>query len=119
MPWIPEVTHAQGSPVPICQSVVSSCWGPLLFFPETPSQLLLYPTGMIPLFLVPYAIFFHGLSALQYWRFERAATKSKVGLSEQDAAPSPLWVSRKARKSAKAHRSTSSGTPGSSSRVLG
>lgn len=35
-----------------------------LFFPPTPSRLLEFPTGMIPLFLVPYAIFFHTLSVL-------------------------------------------------------
>ena len=43
-----------------------------LFFPATANQLLAFPTGMIPLFLVPYAIFFHTLSALQYFRHERA-----------------------------------------------
>ncbi|MEM7010522.1 MAG: hypothetical protein AAF585_03460 [Verrucomicrobiota bacterium] len=40
-----------------------------LFFPDEPSQLLLFPTGMIPLFLVPYAIFFHTLSALNEAKF--------------------------------------------------
>jgi hypothetical protein len=35
-----------------------------LFVPPTPSRLLEFPTGMIPLFLVPYAIFFHTLSVL-------------------------------------------------------
>ncbi len=42
-----------------------------LFFPPVPNQVNLFPTGMIPLFLVPYAIFFHTLSAVQYFRFER------------------------------------------------
>ncbi len=37
-----------------------------LFYPEVPNQIILFPTGMIPLFLVPYAIFFHTLSALNY-----------------------------------------------------
>lgn len=42
-----------------------------LFFPETTNNVLLFPTGMIPLFLVPYAIFFHTLSWLNHARFER------------------------------------------------
>ena len=37
-----------------------------LFHPEVANQIMLFPTGMIPLFLVPYAIFFHTLSALNY-----------------------------------------------------
>ena len=37
-----------------------------LFHPDVPNQIMLFPTGMIPLFLVPYAIFFHTLSALNY-----------------------------------------------------
>ncbi len=37
-----------------------------LFHPDVPNQIILFPTGMIPLFLVPYAIFFHTLSALNY-----------------------------------------------------
>jgi hypothetical protein len=35
-----------------------------LFFPEVPNRALLFPTGLIPLFLVPYAIAFHTLSWL-------------------------------------------------------
>lgn len=35
-----------------------------LFHPPVPNQIILFPTGMIPLFLVPYAIFFHTLSYL-------------------------------------------------------
>ena len=42
-----------------------------LFFPEIPNQVILFPTGLIPLFLVPYAIFFHTLSWLSYRRFRR------------------------------------------------
>jgi hypothetical protein len=42
-----------------------------LFFPEVPNQIMLFPTGMIPLFLVPYAIFFHTLSALNYLMHDR------------------------------------------------
>jgi len=46
-----------------------------LFFPAVPNNVVVFPTGMIPLFLVPYAIFFHTLSALNYARYERAANK--------------------------------------------
>lgn len=43
--------------------------GPQNLFPQdTPSRLLEFPTGMIPLFLVPYAIFFHTLSLLALTR---------------------------------------------------
>lgn len=42
-----------------------------LFHPEVPNQIILFPTGMIPLFLVPYAIFFHTLSALNYAMHDR------------------------------------------------
>lgn len=43
----------------------TSSTGPWQLFPtESPSQLLWFPTGMIPMFLVPAAIFFHGLSWL-------------------------------------------------------
>ncbi|UCH46419.1 MAG: hypothetical protein JSU95_09790 [Betaproteobacteria bacterium] len=45
-----------------------------LFFPEVTNDLLLFPTGMIPLFLVPYAIFFHTLS----WLSLRQAASSIV-----------------------------------------
>lgn len=39
--------------------------GPMQLFPsDRPNLILQYPTGMIPLFLVPYAIFFHTLSWL-------------------------------------------------------
>lgn len=43
-----------------------------LFYPEITNQMLLFPTGMIPLFLVPYAIFFHALSLLNYLKFEKS-----------------------------------------------
>ena len=33
-----------------------------IFSLDAPNQILLYPTGLIPLFLVPYAVFFHLLS---------------------------------------------------------
>jgi hypothetical protein len=43
--------------------------GPQNLFPQTrPSRLIEFPTGMIPLFLVPYAIFFHTLSLLNLRR---------------------------------------------------
>lgn len=39
-----------------------------LFHPDITNNTLLYPTGLIPLFLVPYAIFFHTLSWLSLKR---------------------------------------------------
>lgn len=52
---------------------ITSSEGPLqLFFPVITNNLILFPTGMIPLFLVPYAIFFHTLSLLSYLKFERS-----------------------------------------------
>jgi hypothetical protein len=41
-----------------------------LFFPAAPNHVLVFPTGMIPLFLVPYAIFFHALSGLNLIRYD-------------------------------------------------
>jgi hypothetical protein len=35
-----------------------------LFFPAVANKVVMFPTGLIPLFLVPYAIFFHVLSGL-------------------------------------------------------
>jgi hypothetical protein len=46
-----------------------------LFFPAIPNRLLVFPTGMIPLFLVPYAIFFHTLSLLNYLKFDQFQQK--------------------------------------------
>lgn len=43
-----------------------------LFFPTVPNHVIAFPTGMIPLFLVPYAIFFHGLSGLSNAMHDRA-----------------------------------------------
>ena len=40
-----------------------------IFFPEVPNNVIIFPTGLIPLFLVPYAIFFHTLSWLSYRKF--------------------------------------------------
>lgn len=42
-----------------------------LFFPDPPNRVISFPTGMIPLFLVPTAIFFHVLSGLTYARYQR------------------------------------------------
>jgi hypothetical protein len=42
-----------------------------LFFPAVRNNVLVFPTGMIPLFLVPYAIFFHMLSAFNYAMHEK------------------------------------------------
>jgi hypothetical protein len=51
---------------------ITSSEGPFqLFYPNITNNLILFPTGMIPLFLVPYAIFFHTLSILNYSKFER------------------------------------------------
>ena len=44
-----------------------------LFYPDIQNNTLMYPTGLIPLFLVPYAIFYHTLSWLS---LRRAATSS-------------------------------------------
>jgi hypothetical protein len=44
-----------------------------LFFPAVVNDSLLFPTGLIPLFLVPGAIFFHALSLLELRRSQRPA----------------------------------------------
>lgn len=50
----------------------TSSAGPFqLFYPAVTNNVGLFPTGMIPLFLVPYAIFFHTLSMLNYLKYER------------------------------------------------
>ena len=48
-------------------------WGAVMFW-VCLSQIL-FPTGMIPLFLVTYAIFFHVLSWLNYLKFQRPSGK--------------------------------------------
>ena len=54
----------------------TSTQGPFqLFFPAQPNRLIMFPTGMIPLFLVPYAIFFHVLSLLTYLKFQHRSRK--------------------------------------------
>ena len=51
--------------------------GPLqLFFPEVTNNLRLFPTGLIPLFLVPSAIFFHTFSLLHYLKYDRPAARN-------------------------------------------
>ncbi len=50
----------------------TSSEGPFqLFYPAVTNKVGLFPTGMIPLFLVPCAIFFHTLSMLNYLKYER------------------------------------------------
>ncbi len=52
---------------------ITSSEGPFqLFYPAVTNNVGLFPTGMIPLFLVPYAIFFHTLSLLNYLKYERS-----------------------------------------------
>ncbi|MEQ9606445.1 MAG: hypothetical protein RLN99_02135 [Kiloniellaceae bacterium] len=53
-----------------------------LFFPAVANNSLMFPTGMIPLFLVPYAIFFHTLSIL-------ALRQREAGLRRLTARPGP------------------------------
>jgi hypothetical protein len=45
------------------------------FYPVVQNKLIMFPTGMIPLFLVPYAIFFHRFSLLNYRKFQRLQSK--------------------------------------------
>jgi hypothetical protein len=58
----------------------TSTQGPLelFFLSPVPNRLIMFPTGMIPLFLVPYAIFFHVLSLLTYLKFQRRDRKDDV-----------------------------------------
>ncbi len=46
-----------------------------LFAFDQPNQVLLYPTGLIPLFLVPYAVVFHILSITEMQREYRETTE--------------------------------------------
>lgn len=48
-----------------------------LFFSPAASAVVVFPTGVIPLFLVSYAIFFHILSGLNYMRWQRGRTSAK------------------------------------------
>ena len=64
---------------------ITSSAGPLqLFHPDVTNNLLLFPTGMIPLFLVPYAIFFHTLSWLNYVKFEKQSLAEKSAQEIQE-----------------------------------
>ncbi len=48
---------------------VTSSAGPIqLFAFDRPNQVVLYPTGLIPLFLIPYAVIFHILSITEMQR---------------------------------------------------
>jgi hypothetical protein len=47
-----------------------------LFFPPVVNDSLLFPTGLIPLFLVPCAIFFHALSLLELRRSQPVAERA-------------------------------------------
>ena len=63
---------------------ITSSQGPLqLFFPKVANDLLLFPTGMIPLFLVPYAIFFHTLSWLSLRQQARSLVQDRFPAQEQ------------------------------------
>ena len=62
---------------------VTSGDGPLqLFESDAASTVLTFPTGMVPLFLVPYAIFFHTLSWLQLRR-DRATAATHPGAAQR------------------------------------
>ncbi len=47
-----------------------------LFAFDQPNQVLLYPTGLIPLFLVPYAVIFHILSITEMQRSAKALAEA-------------------------------------------
>jgi hypothetical protein len=57
-----------------------------LFFPDVTNDLRLFPTGMIPLFFVPFAIFFHTLSWLSLRQTARSSI-SEHGKRRQGATP--------------------------------
>lgn len=48
-----------------------------LFFPAVPNNVSVFPTGMVPLFLVPYAIFFHALSGLNYAMHDKGMAEKR------------------------------------------
>jgi len=48
-----------------------------LFAFDQPNQVQLYPTGLIPVFLVPYAVIFHILSLTEMQRANRQAQASR------------------------------------------
>jgi len=47
-----------------------------LFFPAVANRIIVFPTGVVVSFLVPYAIFFHTLSALTYARYDRSSREA-------------------------------------------
>ncbi len=51
-----------------------------LFSHENPNQVSLFPTGLIPLFLVPYAIFFHTLAWLNLAKHAKQSNSQQVGM---------------------------------------
>ncbi len=60
-----------------------------LFAFDQPNQVLLYPTGLIPLFLVPYAVVFHILSITEMQRENQETTEVEAvrndgGVSKPD-----------------------------------
>lgn len=57
-----------------------------LFFPEVTNDLLLFPTGLIPLFLVPYTIFFHTLSWLSLREHARPSSSERGRQAESVAS---------------------------------
>lgn len=57
-----------------------------LFFPEVPNRALLFPTGLVPLFLVPYAIAFHTLSWLTLRRQRQDMTRGVPQWAASNAA---------------------------------
>lgn len=57
-----------------------------IFFPEVPNRVLLFPTGLIPLFLVPYAIAFHTLSWLALRRQPKAQGRGVAAWAARGAA---------------------------------
>jgi hypothetical protein len=55
-----------------------------LFYPPVTNNVIVFPTGMIPLFLVPYAIFFHVLSALNYARHDKVVVRESASRCKKE-----------------------------------
>ena len=69
---------------------IASSPGPQqLFFPDVTNDLRLFPTGMIPMFFVPFAIFFHTLSWLSLREHPRSSTSERTGPKR---GTTPLFV---------------------------
>jgi hypothetical protein len=58
-----------------------------VFFPDVVNNVVAFPTGLIPLFLVPFAILFHFLSVLNYLMHERGVSKEVGTSTAADLAP--------------------------------